>query len=401
MKILQICNKIPYPPHDGGAIAILNISKSLISAGHEVHILAMNTAKHNISVDSIPESITSRIRITLTPVDTHIRPIKLLINFLFSSLPYNATRFDNPVFLSELSLILQHEKYDVVQLEGLYLKPYIPAIRRFHKGIIAYRAHNVESEIWYRLASQSQSILKKYYLHNLAKRVEFYERDLINKYDLLLAITDSDLKAFQHMGNSKPSEVIFTGIPEEDFSQSAGNTNTKDLFFIGALDWIPNQEGLLWFIDKVWAILKNHASKPEFYVAGRNAPAFLERKCRENGILFLGEVDNAHQFMDEHGIMIVPLFAGSGLRIKIVEAMARSKVIITTLIGAQGINLTDGKNIIIAESADDFYMAASSLLTDDQKTDEIKKNAYLFALENFSSNSIINKLIKAYRQNLC
>jgi polysaccharide biosynthesis protein PslH len=399
MKILQLCNKTPYPAHDGGSIAVLNLSKSLAIEGHEVCILAMNTSKHYFSEGSIPDQLRSLIRFSYVAVDTTIRPLRLLINFLFSRLPYNATRFNSNLFRQALSDLLISEKFDIIQLEGLYLKPYLPLIRKYHQGVLAYRAHNVESEIWYRLAAQTRNPVKKYYLHNLAGRIENFEKDFINRYDVLLAITDQDLRAFHRMGNTKPSEVIATSISDEDFLQDTQNKEVNSLFYIGALDWIPNQEGLIWFIDEVWNKLKKLETAPEFHVAGRNAPAWLAKKCRENNIEFHGEIPDAHEFMDRYNIMVVPLFAGSGLRIKIIEALARSKVIITTLIGAQGIGLADGVHAILAETADDFYIAVSRLITNSENSTEMKKNAYLFARENFSNKTIVKKLLEFYRNN--
>src|SRR5690606_6342725 len=147
-------------------------------------------SRHYIVTETIPEDLRSAIHFTNINVDTRIKPLSLLLNFLFSRLPYNATRFDNPSFMQALINKLKTEKYDIVQLEGLYLKPYIPVIRKFHSGIIAYRAHNVESEIWYKLADHTHNLLKRYYLRNLARRIDSYERDMINQYDILLAITD-------------------------------------------------------------------------------------------------------------------------------------------------------------------------------------------------------------------
>jgi len=402
MKILQLCNKTPYPLYDGGAIAMLNLSKSLAVEGHRVFILAMNTSKHPTSEKIIPDQLKSLIQFSFIPVDIKIRPIKLLLNFLFSTLPYNATRFESISFRVALSDLLRNERFDVIQLEGLYLKSYLPLIRQFHHGCIAYRAHNVENEIWFRLASQTQNPIKKYYLNNLARRIRKYEKDFIDQYDILLPITGQDLEVFRQMGNTKPAEVIMTGIPEEDFLKNTSKENSNTIFFIGALDWIPNQDGLTWFIENVWKRLRTHQPAPEFHVAGRNAPDRIARICRDNGIIFHGEVADAHQFMDDYAVMVVPLFAGSGLRIKIVEAMARSKVVITTTLGAQGIGVVDKFHALLADNENEFYTCITQMLTHNENSVEMKKNSYLFAREHFDTKKIMNKLVEIYtKSNVC
>jgi glycosyltransferase involved in cell wall biosynthesis len=400
MKILQLCNKNPYPPLDGGAIAMLNISKSLANEGHNVVILSMNTRKHHVDADHIPENLTSRITFHYILVNTSIRPLSLLINLFFSTLPYHAIRFNKPQFRKALVSLLQNETFDIVQLEGLYLKSYLSLIRKYHQGTVAYRAHNIEHKIWYRLAGQMRNPLKKYYFHNLANRIERYEKDLLNRYDLLLPITDDDLDTFNNMGNSKPAQVIPTGVLADAFCETLSEKSRKSIFYIGALDWIPNQEGLVWFIDKVWPDLQKNHPSPDFHIAGRNAPAWLEKKCSENNIIFHGEINDAHRFIDENDIMIVPLFAGSGIRIKIIEAMARSKVVVTTSVGIQGIHIRDSKHALIANDVLSFRNAIESLQNNHSFFREVQKNAFSFARENFNNSIIIKMLINFYTRNI-
>jgi glycosyltransferase involved in cell wall biosynthesis len=399
MKILQLCNKSPYPPMDGGAIAMLSVSKSLALEGHPVAVLSMNTGKHHVSPVRIPSELTSLIGFHFIRVNTAIRPLSLLINFFFSKLPYHAIRFKSVAFRKALEKLLESNSFDIIQLESLYLKQYIPVIRKYHKGPVSYRAHNIESQIWERLATQLRNPLKKFYLKNLSKRIAKYEKSFINRYDLLVPITREDGQVFQSMGNTKPLQVVATGIMPEGFREVKASKSGNSIFFIGALDWIPNREGLLWFIDNVWDRLRTDVPISGFHIAGRNAPVWFEEKCHEHGITFHGEVPDAYTFMDTYDIMIVPLFAGSGLRIKIAEAMARSKVVVTTSIGAQGLSAENNKHILIADDADTFRLAVAKLLTGDTQYTDIRKNAFAFAYENFNNSSIIKELLQFYSRN--
>ena len=128
MNILQIANKFPYPPKDGGSIATLSLSRSFASLGHRVTILAINTSKHFTDPSLIPAELSSQIRFISVPVDTDIRIMQLLRNFLFSRMPYNAVRFISPVFDQKFKELLSSEKFDIIQLEGVYLAPYLPTI---------------------------------------------------------------------------------------------------------------------------------------------------------------------------------------------------------------------------------------------------------------------------------
>jgi len=397
MNILQVCNKVPYPPHDGGSVAILNMAKSFAAHGHQVTILAMSTSKHNFSVTDIPESLTQIIKFIFVKIDTRIRPLRLVWNFLFSSLPYIAVRFINKRFEEALSVLISQNHYDIVQLEGLYLMPYIKTIRKHSKSTISYRAHNIENEIWHRISDNTKSRLKKIFLKRMAQRLMLYEHEIINKYDLLVPISEDDLQTFNRMGNTKPSFLCLTGIEEHGFKNDTVASDPKQLFYIGSLDWIPNQESLLWFLENVWHDARKRYPDLQFHIAGRNAPGWLVKKFSDHKVSFHGEVEDADIFMDAYAVMAVPLFAGSGLRIKIVEAMARSKAVITTDIGAQGLYAGDSE-IIIANTAEDFIQAIDRLIQNRILLAGIQKNACTFARRNFNNNLIIQNLLYFYSQ---
>jgi glycosyltransferase involved in cell wall biosynthesis len=398
MKILQICNKVPYPAKDGGAIAVLNLSEVFALNGHQVTILAMNTGKHHSEVKSIPGYYTEKIHFVYVPVNSEIKPFKLIFNYFFSSLPYNAVRFMDKKFEEELKKLLIDNTFDIIQLEGLYLLPYVDVIRQSSKAKIVYRAHNIEHEIWTRLVTETVNPLKKIYLASLARRIKKFETDCLNSYDLLVPITERDHLRLNSMGNMKPAHVSPTGISIEKFKKNNNSYIPDSLFYIGALDWFPNQEGLSWFIDHVWPFLKEEKPEVSFHVAGRNSPKWLQKKCLQNRIEFHGEIENAQAFFDSYQIMVVPLFAGSGMRIKIVEAMARSKVIITTTIGAEGIAIENKVHAVISDTSQSFVKEISYLLENNDYFKKIEWNAYELAEHNYSNTGIGKDLINFYRQ---
>ncbi|MBN1952486.1 MAG: glycosyltransferase [Bacteroidales bacterium] len=398
MKILQLCNKVPYPSLDGGAIAMLNMALSLAGSGNELTVLAMNTQKHRASSDNIPENLSTAIRFIYVDVDTQINPLKLVSNLLFSSQPYNAVRFLSDSFASRLKGLLKTESFDLVQLEGLYLCPYVHLIREFHSGKIAYRAHNIESDIWTGRMQAESHPLKKIYLKIISRRMLRYEKKFIDQYDILLPITAPDHEKFMAMGNTRPAHVAYTGIPENALHAPEKIRPPVSLFTIGALDWVPNQEGIRWFIEEIWPLLTPEFPDLSLHIAGRNAPEWFRKSCNIPGIVFHGEVPDAHRFMDDHDIMIVPLFTGSGLRIKIVEAMARSRAILTTPTGAKGLPSLSGKELLIGHQAADWAATIRSLLSDHEMYAGICREAFEYAKENFGDKAIIAKLLYFYRQ---
>lgn len=399
MKILQLTNKNPWPPKDGGAIASLNLTKGFGFLGHKVTIVSMNTEKHRIKKKDIPENLKAIADFHLVEVPARISSWRAIRNLLFSRLPYNAERFISEDYSQFLIKLLKKKTYDVIQLEGLYLCPYIALIRQYSQAKIVYRAHNIEHEIWNRTA-QMTSYPKKLYFKHLASRIKRFETSYLNDYDLLVPITERDAVILNGMGNTKPYFTSQTGIDLSFLVPTAKNLEYPSLFHIGSLDWSPNQEGLIWFINNCWPIIIKRYPNLKFYIAGRNAPTWLEKKFSLKNIVYLGEVDDAYEFINSKAIMIVPLFSGSGMRIKIVEGMALGKPIVTTSIGTEGIETTSGENILIADDAESFNSSIYQLIEDRATSDRIGKNAIDFIRKKFDNLALAAQLIEFYKKQL-
>lgn len=399
MEILQLCNKVPFPPKDGGSIAIYNLARGLAIEGNHVDILAMETFKHPVSDNgsSLPENIT----IETVFVDTSIKIFPAIINLLFKRTPYNAERFISTDFSQRLEFKLKQKKYDVVQLEGLYLAPYIPVIHKSSGNAkIALRSHNIENEIWKRLYLNEKSIFKKFYYGVLARRVERMEKNVLNKYDFLIPITYRDAVEYQKYGNKKPSKVIQTGVPEIDIAEEIKIRDKRKLYFIGSLDWLPNQEGILWFVKNVWPMISQYHTHLEFHVAGRNTPDWFVKAIDKPGIFFHGEVDDAREFANEFDIMIVPLLSGGGMRIKIVEAMSLGKVVVTTTIGAEGLDIIPNYHAIVADNPADFSTGVQILLENTDFYIKLGDNSLRFIRNNYTNKVLARELANFYQANM-
>jgi polysaccharide biosynthesis protein PslH len=399
MKILQVTNKVPYPVKDGGAIACMNLARGFSLLGHEVTILAMNTVKHHISLTEIPDSIKELAEFKLVNVPARISPVSALLNLVFSKKPYNAVRFISKTFADELIKVLNENEFDVIQLEGLYVCPYIKVIRENSKAKIIYRAHNIEHEIWSRTAIMAHG-LEKWYLKNLSKRIKLFEIQTLNKYDLLVPITGRDGAILDKLGNKKPKHVSQTGIDSSVLIPNSKNLKHPTLFHIGSLEWSPNQEGLIWFFENCWDSIREKYPDLQFFIAGRNAPLWFQKMLNLPNVVFKGEVADAYEFINSKSIMVVPLFSGSGMRIKIIEGMALGKPIVTTAIGTEGISTTSGLNIVVTEDADGFVKSISDLIENREYFDKISKNAIEYIHENFDNLSSAGALIEFYKKHI-
>ncbi len=399
MKILHLTNKPPWPAKDGGAIAILNMVRGFSSLGHRVTILSMNTRKHHTSREEIPEKVAGLADFYLAEVPAEISIPGALWNLCFSKEPYNAIRFISEEYKSALIRLLKGKSFDIIQLEGLYLCPYIPVIREFSNARVVYRAHNIESEIWSRAAAISSGP-RKWYLRNLASRILKFEKSWINHYDLLVPITGRDGQMLNRLGNSKPMHVAPTGFDRSILPRELVGMEYPTLFHIGSLEWAPNQEGLLWFLNYCWGNLLERHPELKFYVAGRNAPRWMIDQLSRPGVVFVGEVEDAFNFMRSKAVMVVPLLSGSGMRIKIMEGMALGKAIVSTTIGAEGLAVQNGENILIADTPECFTEKVESLITHRARLDQLGEKAASFIRENLDNRHIAEKLAAFYQNHL-
>lgn len=395
LHILVLCNKMPYPSNDGGTIATLNMIMGLAAQGNKVEVLAMQTPKHNFPLEKLSDELKQNINWHSVWIDTDIRLGRLLKNLFFSRLPYNAERFVSEEFNTKLEELLQNN-YDIVQLEGLYLSSYIPTIRKCSKSTISMRSHNVERQIWERLAETETNVARRFYKRLLARRIGRLELQTLNKIDLLVPITRNDAEKLPFDQNR--TYVAPTGIEPQKFAPYKVPAVQKSLFYIGALDWEPNQEAVLWFVRNVWADVQPQHPDWEFHIAGRNAPDSFAREMRKYPVVFDGQVASAQEFIERHNIMVVPLLSGSGMRIKIIEAMAHSRCVVTTPIGAEGIDAENGKQILIGSTPDELKILILKAIGDAEYTRKVADEAFAFTNTSFNNRKIISGLNNFYKQ---
>ena len=379
MKVLLLCNKSPWPPKEGGPIAMYAMIKGMLMAGISVKVLALNTNKYTVDLVDIPCEFKQQTHISFVSIDLSIKPADAFLN-LFTHQSYHVKRFISSDIAAALTEILKGETFDIIQFESLFLTPYIDLIKRYSTALLVLRAHNLEHLIWQRLAQETTLPLNKLYLRHLAKTLKSYELSVMNELDGIAAITHNDEERFRLLGCTKFVSTIPFGISCPEVIPLKNDSLPLTLFHIGSMNWLPNQEGIRWFLKECWPIVHLRFPEVRLVLAGRGMPHWMLNTVM-TGVEIRGEVPDATQFMYENGIMIVPLFSGSGVRVKIVEAMALGKTVITTSIGAEGIMCQHQKNILLADSPTDFLDAIISCFTEPGMAEKIGENARQYIQE--------------------
>lgn len=395
MRVLQLCNKVPFPPKDGGCIAMNNLTQGLIEHGCQVKVLAINTPKHFTNIEELPADYRSKTSIETVFIDTEVK-ITAAFKNLFTSKSYNVERFYAKELEAKLLEILHAEQFDIVQLESLYVSMYADLIKKYSTAKVVLRAHNVEHHLWEYNARVNNEPLKKSYLKLLAKRLRDYELNSLQWFDAILPITNEDEYYFKKSGYKKPMLTVPFGLNVNNYIPSPMDKSVKRLFHIGAMDWQPNIEGIEWFLNTVWEKLHLKFPDLKLALAGRGMSDEFKQLNQPN-VEVLGEVENAQNFMINNDIMVVPLKSGSGMRVKIIEAMALGKVVISTPIGAQGIACENDKNILIADTPDEFIAAINKCISDKMLAKTIGSNARALVEAEYDNVQITRKLVDFYR----
>lgn len=398
MKILIISDKPPWPGTSGGALAVLEIIKGIAGQKTRLSVIYAVTDKHD-DTTSPPDKINGN-RLNNIPVRINARiniPL-LILNILLSKRPYNIARFNSSAFRRKLKAILKESSFDIVQFEGLNMSGYIKTVRENSDALIAIRSHNIEHEIWSRLAANEKNHFRKYYMGILSRRLKKYELQTIKQCDFHIPVTGRDNTYFVKAGIKIPYYIYPYARTVKKRTNTESNKNT--ITYIGSLDWKPNQEGIQWFLNKVWG--KLHTAYPDLtlLISGRNAPEWLVKKFKRKGIKYHGEVSNAEDFMYRGYIMIIPLLSGSGIRVRAIQAMAMGIPIVTTISGIEGINARDGREVLVAVSAENYTECISRLLEDEILYTNLSLNSMKFIGRNYNNNLLGRGLVDFYSKNL-
>lgn len=382
-RILHFSNKPPYPSLDGGCVAIKHILESLVqSEAFEVHHFTLHTHKHPFSLTHYPSNLQNAIKISHTYVNTKMKPLHAL-KHLISNSSYNIARFNSIKVRKRLKQLLTITPFDAVLIESIYLLPYLDLFKSFGLKIVV-RTHNVEHHIWEGLAINEAKRIKKKYLSVLVKQLKAFELSALQQVDGIITISEEDKRNFIENGVNVPTIVI---PPALSSSENSPNYNLNDFYFLGAMDWLPNIEGVNWLQNKVAPLCSPSLS---IHIAGKGAQQI---ETDSNQFIYHGEVPTAKDFIDAHGICLIPLLSGSGVKIKLLENMALGKPIVTTKEGMKGVDVTHGKELLIADTPSAFAKAMNMLHEDKVLRKELGENAKKYIKTHYNSTIITNRLV--------
>ncbi|MCL2245612.1 MAG: glycosyltransferase family 4 protein [Lentimicrobiaceae bacterium] len=394
MKVLQLTHKPPVPSIDGGCVAMRQITASLLDADIEVKVVSIATPKHPIVFSEEFSDYQTKTRLESVFINTKITVLTVLKAFLKrTSLQVN--RFFSKKMVQKLETILLQEKFDVVILESIFVGSYMETLKKHTQARILLRVHNVEYLIWERLSQQVKKPLKKAIYKYLAFSLKRFELSLFKKIDGYMPITEIDHRFFKEKFPALCSKVIpfAINLPDYPIKNHTIDENHISFFHLSSMNWQPNVEGMGWFLENVWKKIAEQNPNIRLVLAGKGNKAIFGDINMPNVQVF-DFVESAQQFINEYDIMIVPLLSGSGMRIKIMEGMALGKPIITTALGAEGIEITDKENIFIANTPEEMVQTIIFCATHVRQCEEMGRNARKLIENKYTQEVIVKDLLE-------
>ncbi len=400
MKILIISHFVPFPPQGGALQRNYNLVKG-ISQNHEIHMITLTQKALLPTEERLKQSINvvkkycKSIKVFGIPTDKNrIFWFLLLLFNLFSTLPYSVWRYRSKAMIKEVRNHLRNAKYDIIHVDTIDLAQYVKYNSSLPKVL---NHHNIESGILLRRAAKEKNLLAKTYLYLQGWKLRHYEKRKLAKFNLNLTVSELDGILLQKICPDADFTVISNGVDTDYFKPFSTEPKDDNIVFVASLNWYPNLDAVNYLINEIWPLLKNKIPDIIMNLVGgpppKNVAAFglADRSFKVHGF-----VEDVRPYMAESAVYIVPIRIGGGTRLKILDAMAIGKAVVSTSIGCEGLNVTDGKDILIADNPADFVDKIIDVLGNPGLRRRLESNARKTAENYYSWNKIVPKLENAY-----
>jgi len=380
-NIIFITTKFLYPPDEGGKIdSFMNLK--VLSANNNVFLYYIG--KKNQNEEKLKKE-TKLAGCLNFDKDTKNSIFGLLKN-IFSYTPYTFSKYHDRKIYKVIEKLIKEKKIEVVFLDHLHMAYYGKSLKEKYCNLkIILREHNVEYIFWQRIFKEERNVFKKIIFCWQWLKIKRYERKIMKYFDKYLMISAVDEGKLKEIAPDVNCTIFPTPVDVEGYQLFSKESKPVpySLIYLGNFSWLPNLNGVLWFLKEVWPKIIKTFPQVQFFIVGKNPPEELKKYSSKN-IIITGYVDDIKPWVDKAEVFIVPLFSGGGIRIKILEALAMGKVIITTSIGSEGIEVENGKHVIIADDKDSFAQGIEKLFRHKEIQASLSKNSLELMREKYS-----------------
>lgn len=394
MKILFLTPYLPSPPRFGGARRLHGLISGL-ARSHSVSVLSlMSPEDHSNSIRATSEYCDEVVTILNDRYALgNAAKRKLQLKSMLSTHSYERMIYHRPAMQHALDRMVSRTSYDIINVEFSQMAYYrFPGTTR-----LVLDEHNIEYDVLYRTFSASSGLARKTYNYIDYVKLRREERKLWRRFDGCSVTSARDQQIMQHNHPRLRTVVVPNGVDTNYFHPEGSSTERMTIAFFGALNYYPNLHGLLFFLRDVMPQLKQRYPKLKLYIIGPSPPDEILAWASED-VVITGFVDDVRPYLQRARAIIVPLHIGGGTRLKVVEAMAMGKALVSTSIGAEGIDVTHGHDILLADTAESFAFQLSRVLDDEALTLKLGTEARALAERSYDWQSSVRKLESLYEQ---
>ena len=396
LRILFLANRCPLPIVDGQSRRTYNILKGL-ARRHDVSLLSLYDPDVKVDPGTIQhlESFCARVELFAGPAKRVSFPMAmLLLASLFSRDPYTIWRHYSPAYRKRVYELAHSGKYDLVHCDIISLAY---AIRNVNGIPCSITDHDVSYLVAQRMAKNAANPLMKAFVSWESIKLKRLEARILERATVGIAVSEVDRKMLQALCPEANLVVIENGVDTTEFAPSPEEPDDHSLVWIGGFNYYPNREGMQYFFEKVYPLIKREIPGVTITVVGNGVTAQLRRWASEDSsIQLLGFVENPIPYAQKAAVFVAPILSGSGTRLKLLEAMALGKAIVTTTIGCEGIEGMNGKDFLIGDQPAQFAAKVVDLLRNRNLRDQLGRNARKVVSDKYDWNMICEKMSRTY-----
>jgi glycosyltransferase involved in cell wall biosynthesis len=391
LRVLVLDEGIPYPPNAGKSYRTWNLLRRL-AARHSVSLLCYGYPNAPGTREARDAGIDLRlVQPGANPEGSRLYA-RLFLN-LFSVFPFPVTKHYSRAFQRQCDELLRGDSWDLIQCEWT---PYARFITHPPKAPVLIATQNVESQIWARRAKHAGNPFAKVFFRSQEWKMRRFEKQALRRASAATAVTSLELSTLRSWGVNNVN-LVPNGVDLESAGATPEAEREDELLFLASLDWYPNLDALGYFVKNILPAVRARRPGVKLRIVGRKpARSVIEQYSGLPGIDFVGEVEEVHSHVGRATVIIVPLRIGGGSRIKILEALGAGKAVISTTIGAEGLDVIAGEHLLIADSPEGFAGGVAELLASTRLRRHLGDNGRKLVNDRYGWDQIANRLEKVW-----
>jgi glycosyltransferase involved in cell wall biosynthesis len=393
-RLLFLCQTLPFPPDSGVHLRSYNVLRLLAREFDVTALCFFRRAAHG-GAAAVAESVSALrefAEVEAFPIPQEHRRLRLLWDHgrsVVSGRSYTRFAYESGEFAMRLHELLGTKRFDLVHVDSLDLCEYLPSL----KGIpVVVTHHNVESDLLRRRSGTERSPALRRYLSLQAKLTERDERRWCPNVALNVSVSPIDRQAFDRLAPNAPFTILPNGVDTRVFQPGEGAE--EGIVFVGGYSWFPNRDSMDYFATEILPLIPADNPIPVTWV-GR-APEFVQESFRRRGVAMTGYVEDIRPHVQRAACYVVPLRVGGGTRLKILDAWAMGKAVVSTSVGCEGLDARDGENILIRDDARSFAEAVGRVLCDVELRQRLASGARETAERSYDWDVIGARMVREY-----